>query len=151
MDVTTTMFSNTVTLIPKPGSDALFSAAVILMELDEVKVFLLPGSTAGWRHFGKNFPTLTQTQKPQYKPKKTKSIPSYSQTSAGNTMYITTTDKLDPNSSITVASGPATQVEIDKVLRIWPTMSDSIKNLALLYRRQQAERNAKDTDFKRLW
>ena len=30
-------------------------------------------------------------------------------------------------------------------------MSDSIKNLALLYRRQQAELNAKDTDFKRLW
>ena len=66
-------------------------------------------------------------------------------------MYITTTDKLDPNSSITVASGPATQVEINKVLRIWPTMSDSIVNLALLYRRQQAELNAKDTDFKILW
>ena len=66
-------------------------------------------------------------------------------------MYITTTDKLDSNSSVTVTSGPATQVEIDKVLCIWPTMSDSIKNLALLYRRQQAELNAKDTDFKRLW
>ena len=61
------------------------------------------------------------------------------------------TDKLDPSSSITVASGPATQVEIDKVLRIWPNMSDSIENLALLYRRQQAELNAKNTDFKRLW
>ena len=66
-------------------------------------------------------------------------------------MYITTTDKLDPSSSITVASGPATQVEIDKVLRIWPIMSDSVENLALLYRRQQAELKAKDTDFKRLW
>ena len=66
-------------------------------------------------------------------------------------MYITTTNKLDPNSSVTVASGPATQVEIDKVLRIWPTMSNSIKNLALLYRRQQAELNANDNDFKRLW
>ena len=66
-------------------------------------------------------------------------------------MYITTTDKLDPSSSITVASSPATQVEIDKVLRIWPSMSESVENLALLYRRQQAELNAKDTDFKRLW
>ena len=66
-------------------------------------------------------------------------------------MYVTTTDKLDPSSSITVASGPATQVEIDKVLRIWPNMSDSVKNLAILYRRQEAELNAKDTDFKRLW
>ena len=36
MDVTTTVFSNTVALIPKPGLDALFSAAVILME--ETKV-----------------------------------------------------------------------------------------------------------------
>ena len=52
MDITTIVFSNTVALIPKPGSDALFSAAVILMEEDEVKVLLLPGSTAGWRHFG---------------------------------------------------------------------------------------------------
>ena len=66
-------------------------------------------------------------------------------------MYVTTTNKLDPCSSITVASGPATHVEINKVLRIWPNMSDSVKNLALLYRRQQAELNAKDTDFKRLW
>ena len=66
-------------------------------------------------------------------------------------MYVTTTDRLDPSSSITIASGPATQVEIDKVLRIWPNMSDSVENLALLYRRQQAELNAKDTDFKRLW
>ena len=38
MDITTTIFSNTVALIPKPGSDTLFSAAVILMEEDEVKV-----------------------------------------------------------------------------------------------------------------
>ena len=66
-------------------------------------------------------------------------------------MYVTTTDRLDPSSSITIASGPATQVEIDKVLRIWPSMSDSVENLSLLYRRQQAELNAKDTDFKRLW
>ena len=66
-------------------------------------------------------------------------------------MYITTTNKLDPSSSITVASGPATQVEIDKVPRIWPSMSDSVENLALLYRRQQAKLNANDTDFKRLW
>lgn len=66
-------------------------------------------------------------------------------------MYVTTTNRLDPSSSITIASGPATQVEIDKVLRIWPNMSDSVENLALLYRRQQAELNAKDTDFKRLW
>ena len=66
-------------------------------------------------------------------------------------MYVTTTNRLDPSSSITIASGPATQVEIDKVLRIWPNMSDSIENLALLYRRQQAELNAKNTDFKRLW
>ena len=88
--------------------------------------------------------------KSQYKSEKTKSISSYSQTAAGNTMYITTTNKLDPSSSITVISGPATQVEIDKVLRIWPIMSDSVENLALLYKRQQAELNAKDTDFKRL-
>ena len=66
-------------------------------------------------------------------------------------MYVTTTNKLDPSSSITVASGPATQVEIDKVMRIWPNMSNSVENLALLYRRQQAELNANDTDFKRLW
>ena len=66
-------------------------------------------------------------------------------------MYVTTTDKLDPSSSIMVASGPATQVEINKVLHIWPNMSDSVENLALLYRRQQAELNAKNTDFKRLW
>ena len=52
MDITTTVFSNTVALIPKPGLDALFSAAVILMEEDAAKVLLLPGSTAGWRHFG---------------------------------------------------------------------------------------------------
>ena len=66
-------------------------------------------------------------------------------------MYVTTTDRLDPSSFITIASGPATQVEIDKVLRIWPNMSESVKNLALLYRRQQAELNAKNTDFKRPW
>ena len=66
-------------------------------------------------------------------------------------MYVTTTDKLGPSSSITVASGLATHVKIDKVLRIWPNMSDSVENLALLYRRQQAELNATDTDFKRVW
>ena len=66
-------------------------------------------------------------------------------------MYVTTTNKLDPSSSIVVASCPATQVEIDKVLHIWPNMSDSVENLALLYRRQQAELNAKNMDFKRLW
>ena len=54
LDVTTTVFSNTVALIPKPGSDALFSAAVILMGEDEAKALLLPGSTTGWRHFGNN-------------------------------------------------------------------------------------------------
>ena len=47
MDITTTVFSNTIALVPKPGSDALFSAAVILMKEDEIKVLLLPGSTTG--------------------------------------------------------------------------------------------------------
>ena len=64
MDVTTTVFSNTVMLIPKPGSDALFSAAVILMGEDEAKVLLLPGSTTGWRHFGNNSLLSPKHRKP---------------------------------------------------------------------------------------